>query len=109
LTDFARKGCIPLMEEWDDAIGIDAYTTITTATTTSSSSGSSGSSSSSSKCGGGVVFARHDDLIVTAARLLERIHNSTEVEERMMLDRVKWWRKDIEWPTLLTRAFSNSS
>jgi hypothetical protein len=98
LTDFARKGCIPLMEEWDDAIGIDAYTATTTTTTTTSRS----------KCGGGVVFARHDDLIVTAARLLERINNSTEVEERMMLDRVKWWRKDIEWPTLLTRAFSGS-
>jgi hypothetical protein len=87
LTDFARKGCIPLMEKWNDTIGMDVYT-------------------ATGKCGGGVVFASHDDLVAAATRLLERINNSTEMEESMMVDRVKWWRKDIEWPTLLTRAFA---
>jgi len=79
LSDVAPMGCIPLMEEWSDKIGVDVYSTC-----------------------GGVVFSREEDLISTAARLLENI-NSVE-EERKMMKRVQWWSNDIDWRSLLTRV-----
>jgi hypothetical protein len=83
LSDFARKGCIPLSEEWSDQIGTGTYSTC-----------------------GGVVFAREDELVSTAARLLDGI-NSTEAETSMA-DRVEWWKNDIAWPSLLAQVFSFS-
>lgn len=78
LSESATMGCVPVMEEFADAIAIDDY----------------------SRCGG-VVFAKYEHLTETVERILHEI----DASERYNNEIVEWWKRGIEWESILPRIF----
>ena len=76
LSEFAGFGCIPVMEEFADTIGIEPY----------------------KKCGR-VVFAKLDNLFETASNVIELIDEGVYDND---FSHVDWWRAGIQWDNLLS-------
>lgn len=75
-------GCVPVVEEWADRIGHQAY----------------------QECGG-VVFASYDNILRKVEQVLQDIHNNPRaVENRQELHSL-WWANSIRWGVMLADIF----
>lgn len=78
LSEFAKSGCIPVMEESSDVIGKEMY----------------------ASCGG-VVFS---DLSSVPFKIAKILSNPEKYEERVS-NQILWWQRTMEWQNLLKMVF----
>ena len=81
LSEFAPFGCIPVLEQFGDKIGIERYT----------------------ECGR-IVFAKGPDLMEAVANVTAKIDEGWYQD----FSHANWWKAGIQWETLLSSAFSSS-
>jgi len=83
-SEFAPFGCIPVMEQFADTVGMHAY----------------------ERCGG-AVFTNSTQLIPTAVDVVERVdqglynHRSTAI--------MNWWKRSIRWESILPTVYEDPS
>jgi len=82
LSEFARFGCIPVMEEFADTIGIEQY----------------------KQCGR-VVFSKLDKLFEVAANVIDLIDQGSQYVD---FSHINWWKTGVQWEDILPAVFGVS-
>jgi hypothetical protein len=85
LSEIGVSGCIPVMENFGETIGLDVYKTC-----------------------GGLILADFDRLTNTIADILEDTGEEDE-HEAARQRRSKWWLNRVEWNNLLLKLFQEES
>lgn len=85
------SGCIPVVEEFSDRIGIEIY----------------------EECGG-VVFAPRDTILSKAQQIVKQVQDSNQtsvssVSRMQQLRYLAWWQQNIQWERLLVDIFGKPS
>ena len=84
LSDFAKFGCVPVVESFGDQVGMEIW----------------------AKCAG-LIMADYNNLLSTITQVLQSKKHFQDIASR-----TKWWNKGINWSKLLPTIFemeSNSS
>jgi len=79
-SEFGAYGCIPVMEQFADTVGIHAY----------------------ERCGG-AVFTNRTHVIQTAASIVEKIDKGLYNNRSQEI--VNWWKRGIKWDTILPTVY----
>ena len=79
-SEFGAYGCIPVMEQFADTVGIHAY----------------------ERCGG-AVFTNRTHVIQTAASIVEKIDKGLYNNRSQEI--VNWWKRGIQWDTILPTVY----
>ena len=83
LSELGGFGCIPVVETWGDAFGLQHY-----------------------KDCGDVVFSDYANLSRTIMQVLAPIHTTTEEDAQSSLEkRLEWWSDDIQWASVFPTIF----
>jgi hypothetical protein len=80
LSELGPFGCVPVLENFSDNIGIESY----------------------QRCGG-AVFANYDDLLTTAEDVISKVDQGLYSSRSIK----NWWKAGIAWDTILPSLFNS--